>query len=308
MQNYVENALISDLEELQYVRHLPGLKKLSHVQLELVTDLSAVLAGLPPISRLWLSGAIEAIEGLVEHSASLKDLTLWSGASIGDLTQLTRLRNLEHLAIGHSGRLNNLDHLEGLSALKELWLVDCDDIRDFTPLTELPHLELLRFDRFVPDSAWAVIPRLRSLTALEFVGQGHLPGGLLGIATAQPNLSRLVLLNLDWLESVDGIANLECLESLMIEGGNIREIGELSRLSKLKTLQLYCPLVTDLAPLAEIPTLRDLFIDRGMAQVDLSSLRDCTMTIHLWRESEVRRWRPKMGKGIKFASLGRRWR
>lgn len=68
MEGFFEEPWIRTLPQLEASRRLANLTKISYLQLSGVDDLSVDLADLPPISRIWLNGAIDDVSELAKHA------------------------------------------------------------------------------------------------------------------------------------------------------------------------------------------------------------------------------------------------
>ncbi|MDX8148436.1 NACHT domain-containing protein [Lentzea sp. BCCO 10_0061] len=304
MPEFFSRIWIRNRSQLQAVRNLSLFNRVDYLSLHEVEDLNRDLENLPPISSVWFHGEIEDISALVTHADSLTRVVIWSKAPITDLEPLRHLRMLESLVISHPKGFDNLEHLETLSRLKELWLYDCDRVQSFSVLLNLPALQSLRIATPAKPGFWKMLADLPGLDELDILGSIPPPTGLRGIASARPELKNLRLMDAHWLDELSGITGISNLEQVHIDSSKLADIRPLNHLPELNTIDLACPMVHDLAPLADCPNLKTLYLRSCMRDVDLSPLKNQDLTLYVDDRATFKRWKKKLGSRVNLQSFG----
>lgn len=189
------------------------------------------------------------------------ELERWSGPASG-LKTVASLPKLEELSL-KGAILADLTPLLGARGLRVLDL-RVTGIRDLAPLAELPLLEVL----YLPDGAdLSTLPHLPRLRDLAVRGAGaHLER-----VGAQSALRRLVA-SAGGVSSLEALAGLTELETLDISRNpGLTDLRPLSRLARLRSLDLALTGVRALGPLARLSSLERLALE-GLPLEGLSPL------------------------------------
>ncbi|MFB6814307.1 NACHT domain-containing protein [Streptomyces sp. NPDC056347] len=247
----------------------------------------AALPHVPEARSVHLRGDRPDLSPLVPHRA-LEDLFVFSNATLTDISPLASMPSLAHV---------------GLSR--------CPGVRDLSPLSGLP-LTWLSLVELHPD-----LPKehLEPLTGIEELHLHHrFPGSSLAELPLGPHIKRMSLGHQVGYMSLEGIEQFTELEELGLQ--DMRQVEQLSRnpffqhltqlrldgvadldpsvlvgLTGLRTLTLLrCPVVENLAPLRELPSLTamNLYGRQGDEPVDLAPLADLDgLTVSFSSETAV---------------------
>ena len=189
----------------------------------------------------------------VEEMATLEHLHAWD-MGISALTGLEFATNLDTLLIG-SNLMPDLSPIAGLTQLSQLRIPGCK-ISDISPLTELKNLYALEiYDNEISD-----ISPLAGMTNLGWLSMYNNP-----------------------VSDISPLANLKNLRGMRV---SVKEPGNLSFIAKLTNLEdIYYwgsgDPVPDLSPLTKLPRLRKIDI-RGGGVMDPSPLAGLTTVKELW--------------------------
>jgi Leucine-rich repeat (LRR) protein len=227
---------------------------------------------------------------------------MWSGRAIRDLSPLGHIPSLVELSLGNAQRYNNLDFLYQVPNLTTLWLHKLQAVEDYSPLSTLRGLQVLRLEGFEKLRSMQILGNLEKLTRLEILGTVP-PGGTQGIVRYLSHLTGLRLMACNWVNDLPWIDNLSRLKDLGLDCKDVRDLRPLTSLSDLEELDLDCPMVEDLSPLAELPGLKTLYLRRRMANLDLTPLRDRAMTVYLNDANTYQKHRGKLGKRLRLHKL-----
>ena len=191
---------------LQALSALTQLTKLSITDTPVSNADLAIIAGLPNLEDLTLSGCMLSSIQSLSDSHNLKHLDL-SNNTIRDLSALSLMSNLQELYLSHNA-LTNLSYLSALSNLTKLD-VSYNSLASVLPLAELTQLTDL-------DVSHNSLGNLNGLESLE-------------------NLSKLNV-SYNNLTEVDLLAGNAALTDLNISNNTILDIAKLSELRKLQSL------------------------------------------------------------------------
>jgi hypothetical protein len=239
---------------------------------------------LPSVSELLLVGISRNPLPDAETQANLPSLdSLFASWAWGD-------RNLE-LSRHQAGSMRRMAIPRGLLpvdrgigaltdfvALEELKLKNCLPAESLSPLAELTELRSLVADA---GGGWLT---LAACTRLEDVAAFRPRLKDLRGLRAWKRLRSLVI-SMGPLRTIAGIEAFERLESLRLSALKIDDLAPLTGLEALSVLDLaYLPRVTDIGPLASLPSLRRLLVDgkpASPARARIASLRPLGHAEHL---------------------------
>ncbi len=208
---------------------------------------------------------IQSLEGL-ELAVNLQKLVA-SGNSIEDITPLAPLVNLRYLDL-HWCRISELAPLTNLRNLQSLYLYD-NHIFHIDALQGLKNLEHLQVDQNIITD----LKPLQGLTNLRTLIVGGYTDNPVGSHTAE------MYGNPYWddIKDISPLSSLIKLEYLCISDHGIESIEAVRNMKDLEKLVLsaiYGPgKIRDLAPLAELPKLHEVYLVRNSVQ-DLQPLLD----------------------------------
>ena len=123
------------LDHAEYLKELKMLRKLSLLQCEYPLDCLDSLSSLEFFRTDRIEAAVQ-----VSKASEIKVLVL-DGDSIQDVAPLCGMHSLRSLSIGFNRKLNDISALKNLKHLERLEIVNCDGIRDFSFLEEMPNLK-----------------------------------------------------------------------------------------------------------------------------------------------------------------------
>jgi hypothetical protein len=254
----------------------------------------AALSGLPPISRLWLDNVIRSdLNFLDRYAKSLTELTVFAGRAIADLSAIATLSKLDFIQL-NIPEMSNIDFLELVPPLRVIWLLRCEDIVDYSPLSRHTSLRLLSLNGAQALMGLDLLPLLQSVTSLD-ISKSRLDCGLEALALAAPRLRWLHVRGCSWVddlsplsrlpldtlsirhcstvEDVSPLGSLHRLTHLFLSGTRIDNIGPLTGLRRLEVLDLEgCVGVFDISPLAAVSSLRSLNLRDVAPGIDLTPL------------------------------------
>jgi hypothetical protein len=202
------------------------------------------------------------------------------GNFIRDLTPLEKMQTLKSLKIGNNP-VYDLTPLKSLQNLREISLENAE-VYDLTPLGTLTRLESVNLFR-TSCMDYSVLAELPGLTYADISDTtakdvatviknrnlrtlvAHRCGIVdLKLFEGLDNLERLEL----WGNSITdlaGIEKLENLNSLLLSYTSVRDLTPLTNMKKLERLEIM-GVRADLAPLLDIPTLRDVICSEDMRE------------------------------------------
>ncbi|MGO1055399.1 NACHT domain-containing protein [Crossiella sp. CA198] len=269
------SALVHEYNQIPHLHHLRNLR---WTRIDISSQASAgtgdldFLAEVPRLRSLNHYNNPEAdLHELAEHP-ELAYLRLYNPcASLDFLTSLPKLRTLELRSPG----LTDLWFVADLPELRELNLFGCEDLREISGVATARSLETLRLQGATALTDLAPLELLPALTELN-LSMSRLPGGLAGLGSLLPRLTRLSLFE----TPVEDLA--------LLAGG------------KLVELNLGDSEAADLTPLAGLETLRRLDL-RDSHRHDLAPLAGLSqrMTLLLRHDQEVRN-ADKLGPNIRI--------
>nr|WP_042185720.1 NACHT domain-containing protein [Kibdelosporangium sp. MJ126-NF4]CEL16844.1 putative large ATP-binding protein [Kibdelosporangium sp. MJ126-NF4]CTQ91928.1 putative large ATP-binding protein [Kibdelosporangium sp. MJ126-NF4] len=246
-----------EVNQIEHAIHLNQLRHLNKVSIDVCDDREVSDLGfLSGIAHLnWfaanISGAVD-LRPLAEHRGLMGiDLSPKHGHPVG-LDILHRFDSLVVLALPLPNDIRDLDLVRGLPSIKVLQLLSCYGLEDMSALVDMPALQSLLL-------RWAdQLPQIR------------LPASVANLA--------LYLIN--ELTLTDIVPVLPQLRQLSLYGcPTVADLAPLAESGIAKLDLLDCP-VTDLRPLLEMPSLRDLTLHTSQP-VDFSPLTDFTKPLRI---------------------------
>ncbi len=208
---------------------------------------------------------LRSLEGL-EGAVNLRKLVA-SGNSIEDITPIAPLVNLQYLDL-HWCQISDLAPLANLRNLQSLYLFD-NHIFHIDALQGLVKLEYLQLDQNII----ADLKPLQGLTNLRTLILGGYTDNPVGSHTAD------MYGNPYWadIKDISPLTSLTKLEYLCVTDHGLESIEVVRNMKSIEKLVLsaiYGPgEIRDLAPLAELPKLHEVYLVRNSVQ-DLQPLLD----------------------------------
>ena len=213
------------------------------------------LEGLTSVRKMTLHNAdtLDALQGM----ENLEELHLNFGWLLTDAAPLGALQNLHTLRIYDSrtygSEVRNMAAIGQLSNLRRLDLSDNEIFFNWNFIYGLTQLEELNISRNTVVGDFSGIANLQQLRVLDMANvrlvssfQISGSGGLVGISWPEPYaLERFS----------DALASLSSLESLTIDGNNVRDINFVSHLHHLQYFQAESNYIADVSPLSELTEL-----------------------------------------------------
>ena len=193
----------------------------------------------------------------LEHATSLEYLGL-SGNRISDISALSGLTSLTHLALAYNWRISDISALSGLTSLTFLSL-SSRGISDISALSGLTSLTTL----WLYSSGISDISDISALSGLT-------------------SLTRLWLYNNN-ISDISALSGLTSLTTLSLESNRISDISALSGLTSLNVLYLNKNRISDISPLRGLTSLIRLYCEENnisdiSALLGLTSLRRVEIT------------------------------
>jgi NACHT conflict system protein/NACHT domain-containing protein len=270
-QSYAEEVLadaplLDGLIVLTASRFLPYVSALRHlttlhVILPMHDPLSDLqpLVGVPHLASVSMDFKKRTLDltPLGEHS-ELTEVSLYFANRYTKLRTLLRLPKLTELTLFQDRALSNIEFLRGLSTLEGIGLDQAANIKDYSPLDELPHLERLMLWECGQIATTTNAPwrQVRDLYVDGYTG----PTPAERIAELFPSLQSLELRNTRTIR-IASLARLP-LKRLQIADCLITDVTSLSTMLDLRYIELSgCPPELDLSPLADRTIT--LTLDRG---------------------------------------------
>ena len=257
----LKTITITSCSGLEDIRALEGMTNLTNVEIGDCPDLVDLdgLTDLPQLRTLHLkrmpTRSLEGLRGLPK----LEEFWMVSYDNIDDVVGLMRLGNLRRVEIEQCPRLQTLDALKGLAYLEELRIMNCESINDPECFQRLYSLRLLWLTRCHSLQSSVVLKDLEHLEDLSLKGCDRLES----VAELRqiPNLAALVLDDCISVRDINTLTGHENLQTLSLKGwgDNVAKLGALTRLRKLRKLELdRCSNVTNTTLIARLTNVTEL--------------------------------------------------
>lgn len=199
---------------------------------------------------------IKALSGL----SNLHILFLASN-NISDLSPLVELRNLNLLILA-GNPFEDVSLIENLSDLGVLGLNECEFIRDFSPIAKLAKLEFLDVNNTSFEDL-LILQEMSNLRDLHLAGLRISDYSILGQLPFKENIESLVL-DGNNIRDISFLSSLNTnLHGLSLNDNQIEDISVLNGLSDLTHLSIIRNNISDLSPLADLVNLQELLIDEN---------------------------------------------
>lgn len=259
---------------LEHIPHLRTLQHLRDASLELydsgtVDDLTFLHDAPPATSGLLVRVGAPVDLAPLANCPALKAVTVFSSISAG-IEILGSLSDLKYLYIHPPGEGRNLSFLTHCLALTNIGLYDCTELSDLSALTPVPRLgyvSLWKANRLAGLSALVELPHLKAL----LIEGAPLTGGLAALTPVLDKLTHLTVWSIPTVTSLDSLAD-RALESFSLEACPVTDLQPLATLPSLRQVTLWQLPGLNLAPLALLPQLRELRLLHMNEPVDLSPL------------------------------------
>lgn len=277
IRNIVPNIWVTDRHELDAWRHTPEHPPFDYIGLEDVRDLQSELELVDSVRKLWLNGAIDDLSPLFKFK-HLEDLTFWSTRMI-DRRQLAQLTNIKSLVPSQSEPWDKIDYLRSLTNLEKFWLVQTENVSDYSPLEALEKLADLRLYRGTDDSVLVHLAKLPTLKKLELFGFAP-RGGFRRLARTLPDLESISLYDFDTRGGLPPLWYFERLKDLRLGmGKSLRNLKGIARLANLEVLRLDSQAYDELGEVAKLPNLKEVHIG-PLGDFDVAPLRGTQAKIY----------------------------
>lgn len=169
------------------------------------------LGSLNNLYGVYSENSLEELANIIPHPENITSLGAGDNFFLkNSLDDVLAFPNLEYLALDNCRYLEDISALTEMYSLKGLYLIDCNDLMDYSPLMSLPNLEELSIQS-------------TQLKSIDFV-------------SAMPNLTYLGIedsqvTNIDALSNCPDLTTLYLMENYAIE--NYLSIGDLTQLTTL---------------------------------------------------------------------------
>jgi Leucine-rich repeat (LRR) protein len=160
---------LSDCAALTDVRDLPVLGSVTELRLlnsGLSVGLEKLAERVPRVIDLHLNGSARLADLGQLVGLGLKSLGLWGCRAITDFTPLSDMRALSWLDLEDT-TIGDLTPIAGLTELETLWLRRCENVTDLAPLGGLPKLRHLYLAGIAPGTDLAPLAGSRATVYIE---------------------------------------------------------------------------------------------------------------------------------------------
>jgi internalin A len=213
-----------------------------HLKLDALKDIHNIsniqnLSDLIELTSLELNGPFTSIIGL-EELPNLKKLTL-SGLSIGInkiKETLSKLSNLEILSLNDID-LKEIPIISGLEEINALSFGNCN-LKSLLNINKYPTLEKLTVVANPLQSINSEVFHLKNLKELRLHHNRIVNISILHEIRTFPQNLKILALNSNAIRSINGIENLQSLDTIFLEENQIRDISPLLNLPKIKSFFL----------------------------------------------------------------------
>ncbi|MEU3017716.1 NACHT domain-containing protein [Nocardiopsis sp. NPDC007018] len=288
-------------DQIRAARHLRQLRRFH----SWATDLGdlALLEGLPRMERLELGAdVVTDIRRLPGLGSGIRSLQL-SLSPQADAEPLTELPELRELSLMMNGR-PDLGFVARLPRLRWLNLLSLDRVRDYSPLLSQPELDGLWILGCEHLGDVELLPLHRGLRSLS-VAESNLDCRLSELFSRVPRLRTLSLNGCDWAQDLQSFSDVRLdrlhfgwtdvvddldflseqseLVQLSLPYSPVRDLNAAVNLDRLEFLNLNgCAKLSELTPLAALPSLRELsLLDVGF-EIDLEPLASLNnLVVHI---------------------------
>ncbi|MER5553863.1 NACHT domain-containing protein [Streptomyces sp. NPDC002793] len=197
-----------------------------------------------------------------------------------DLSPLVSRHGLKKLFVYDNRSLTDIAPMASMRSLTEVGLSMCPDVRDLSPLSELPltWLSLVQLHPDVPSH------QLEQLTDIRYLNLGHrFPVDSIGELALSPHLSSLTLSRETGDMSLEGLERWPGLEELgLYDRRHLPQVTNSPLLHNLNRLVLGWQVLPDLGALAGYAGLRTLILNRCRLPTGLAPLRELEALTHLY--------------------------
>ena len=265
---YLQSLAISDqtFDSLRFLTALTDLTELSLTDCRLQTEDLAVIAALPNLKRLTLSGcSLSTISGL-EKAQGLEYIDL-SNNTIRNLEPLAHLIKLKEINLNH----NALTGLSVLSSLTELEKLDVsyNALTSIAPIATCTKLSWLNADHNDLSGLGAV----GNLSALQYLSVNHNDISDIALLKDNTGLIELYVAN-NQIEDITALSTLVKLEIFDFSSNKATAIPSWPEGSMLRTIYGSHNEVTSLDNLQNLLNLTHIYMDYNKIK-SVSALENC---------------------------------
>ncbi|GAA0830162.1 NACHT domain-containing protein [Streptosporangium amethystogenes subsp. fukuiense] len=178
---------------------------------------------------------------------------------------------LRSASVLHHDPVPGIGFVDRFHMVEELSLDRLDDVTDFTPLAQLSGLgtlHLLNCRKLSEPAVFGTLPNLVTLGLTE-------PSldGIAGLVGNCPNVRRIALRHVPWLDDITPLASLALESVSLTECVNLADLAPLSGLRELWKISIRgCEKIRDLSPLEPLEKLRQVNL-RGLPDaIDVAPL------------------------------------
>jgi hypothetical protein len=265
------------LPAVQSLHHLTGLE----VRLPDGAGLEC-LNGVPALKRLDADGVRpDAVSAVMDHP-SLERLSFNIDGALPDLAPFLALPALEELIVYPDRFAADLELLQRIPRLRSLGLGGLDDITDLSPLTRCDGLRELRLFQCRKVTGIDDLRPLSGLRHLTLSGTYLDDAAVRRLVDAFPELTGLAFDGGEWCADLSVLGSLPLTTLYVLQAEHVTSLDPIVRFRSMRELSLRRASVTDLGPLAELPSLQRLTLSHWRMPADLEPLRDHPALRHLY--------------------------
>lgn len=217
------------------------------------------------------SSSYEVIEGVLYYSAQPVDINSTviqePNLCVDDFSFFSSFTELESLVLDNSN-INDLSVLTQLPKLNHIALKDCDSVTSIEPLIDCMSLTSLHLTNCNNIDNLSAIAEMVNLKELIIAFSNDYDIGNLSYLESLKALETLYLL-VD-LNDISFLKGLQCLECLHLSIKGVMDYSAISQLSELSTLVLDSSGIVDISILSELNKLEYLYL--GCEVEDISKL------------------------------------
>lgn len=263
--------------DVELMEHVPYLRRLQNIRDAEINLLNASRVGdlaflheTPPVITFLQVNVKDRVDLTpLINCPALEHLGVIGGEATG-VDILNGLAELRWLGLPPPGGGKNLSFLGGLPTLHFLSLYDCTELIDLSALAAVPGLRLVHLSDAKRLCQLQVLTELADLYYLG-IDSIPLPGGLDAVTPVLDRLKYLTVWSVSTATSLEALTG-SALKSFDLGSCPVTDLEPLATLQSLTKVRFERLSAVDLAPLATLPHLRELYLSDISEPVDLSPL------------------------------------
>lgn len=255
-----------DLDNLEFLSSLQKLSKLSLAGSRIDAADLTVIAALPALEELDLSGCSLSTIDYLANAPKLKVLEL-SNNTIRNLDALNTIPGLKALYLNHNA-VNSLDVLSALTELEEL-KISYNDVSSLNPLNACSKLTLLEADH----NNISVLDGVYSLSQLKTLSVDYNSISDMQYLAANTALTNLSIAS-NKITNIHALSALNNLEILDFSGNQVEDLPQWSDGCALQTIDGSYNVLTSIDNLGNLQSLTHVYMDYNLI-TNIDALENC---------------------------------